>query len=454
VTDPSLVQIVQFGPTEFELIGESIGSTTLTLWFGEPDDEQQVLRYLIRVSAEQDLGRAEYGELQDRINELFPNSMIQLIPVLDKLIVRGQARDAKEAAEILSILSGNSIDQTGRLQGPGAQFNLGPTGTFPGQFEEGISADNLINLMEVPGEQQIMLKVRVAELSRSAIRDIGADFAIDRGDFTFSSLLGGGQGPVRAVLNTEDVTLALSALSGNSYSKILAEPNLITLNGRPASFIAGGQFAVPTVVGVGGVEAASTDFQSFGTQLSFTPTLVDKDRIRLTVVPTLSSLNQDNAVGGIPGLDTRTVSTTVDLREGQWLAIAGLIQDQQSGSETRVPWIGNMPVADIFFSGRTSARSETELVILVSPELVHPMEPEEVPLILPGMEVTEPNDCDFYLCGRYEGDPECQHRSTVWPLQQDRIVDAHFEALEQAKSTGTYQKHQQFYIHGPVGFSR
>jgi pilus assembly protein CpaC len=81
------------------------------------------------------------------------------------------------------------------------------------------------------------------------------------------------------------------------------------------------------------------------------------------------------------------------------------------------------------------------------------MEPEQVPLILPGMEVTEPNDCDFYFCGRYEGDPECQHRSTVWPLQQDRIVDAHFRAVNEAKAAGTYQKCQQYYIHGPVGFS-
>ncbi len=455
VTNPALLEIVEFSPTEFELIGQEVGDTTLTLWFGESGQEQQVLRYLIRVSEQENLGQTEYGDLEQRINELFPDSMVQLIPVLDKLIVRGQARDSQEAARILSILSGHSIDQTGQLQGPGTQLNLGPVASLAGQYEESIPSNNLINLLEVPGEQQIMLKVRVAELSRAAMRSMGTDFQFDRGEFSFSSLLtGGGGGAVRAVLDTEDVTLALNAISSNSYSKILAEPNLMTLNGQPASFVAGGQFAVPTVVGVGGVGAATTNFQSFGTQLSFTPTLIDKDRIRLTVVPTFSSINNGNSVNGIPGLDTRTVSTTVDLREGQWLAIAGLIQDMQAGAENRVPWIGNIPGVDMLFSNRTTNRSETELIILVSPELVHPLEPEEVPLILPGMEVTEPNDCDFFLGGRSEGDPICHHRSTVWHLQQDRIVDAHREAFSEAKTTGSYKKCEQYYIHGSVGFSR
>ncbi len=420
VSDPAYVEVVQFGPTEFELIGNTVGHTTLTLWFGQPGADSQVLRYLVRVSSEEEIDESEaneYGDLEDRLNELFPNSMVKLIPVLDKLIVTGQARDAKEASEILTILGGQSIDQAGQLLGPGSFMNLGPVAPIPGTDD--VQASNLINLLEVPGEHQIMLKVRVAELSRAAMREIGWDLQITDGDFTLSSLLAG-DGPFSAVLESSDVTLLLNALSSNSYSKILAEPNLVTLNGQPASFVAGGQFAVPTAVGIDGIGAATTTFQSFGTQVAFTPTLFDKDRIRLTVVPTFSSVNSGLSVNGIPGLDTRTVSTTVDLREGQWLAIAGLIQDNQAGGETRVPYLGDIPVVGNVFTNRSTTRSETELIILVSPELVHPLEAEEVPLLLPGMEVTEPNNCDFYFGGYYEGDPRCQHRSTVWPLQQER----------------------------------
>ena len=141
---------------------------------------------------------------------------------------------------------------------------------------------------------------------------------VNWGEFAFSSALGV-TGAARAILDSTDVDIALDFLASNSYSKILAEPNLVTLSGQSASFISGGEFAVPTVVGVEGVGAATTSFRGFGTQVSFTPTVLDKDRIRMVVIPTVSSLNSDNSVNGIPGLDTRSVETTVDLREGQWL---------------------------------------------------------------------------------------------------------------------------------------
>ncbi len=454
ITDPNIVDFTEFSPTEFEVIGGQEGHTTVTLWFGAPGEQVEVLRYLVRVGQDEevpDLDRSQYGDLQERINELFPNSYVQLIPVLDKLIVRGQARDSAEAARILGMLSGQATDQAGRLLGPGSLVNLGPAARLPGEDE--VQARNLINLLQVPGEQQIMLKVRVAELTRSALRSMGVDLEINRGEFQFSSLLGTG-GAFSAVLDTADVTLALQAITTNSYSKILAEPNLVTQNGQSASFVAGGQFAVPTVVGVGGVGAVSTSFQNFGTQLTFFPTIIDKDRIRLSVTPTFSTVNQANAVNGIPGLNTRTVTTTVDLREGQWLAIAGLLEDVQGGSKVRVPVVGDIPFVGTLFSRRTVEREETELLILVSPEFVHPLEAEEVPLILPGMEVTEPNDWDFFAYGRYEGDPECQHRSTVWPIQKERIFDAHWQARRAAKQRPQFQQSQEYYVHGAHGFSR
>lgn len=452
ITNPEILEVVQFSPTEFEMIGGGTGQTTLTFWFapapgGPPDGE--VLRYLVRVSPNEvldDQRKIEYEDLERKINELFPNSFIHLIPVADKLIVRGQARDSQEAAEILSVLRG---DQGGPGGGGGPGQNLRLGAAAPAYISRvNLPPSNLVNMLDVPGEMQVMLKVRVAELSRTALRQIGSQMNLNFGDFsfTFSPAATG----ATAVLNTEDVKLTIDALSSNSYGKILAEPNLVTLSGHPAHFIAGGEFAVPTVVGVGGVGAVSTNFRGFGTQLTFTPTVVDKDRIRLVVAPSFSSRNAANDVGGIPGLDTRAVSTTVDLREGQWLAIAGLIQDQQNGSKVRVPGLGDIPILDTLFSRREVKREETELLILVSPELVHPMEPEEAPLILPGMEVTEPGDWSFFLAGAYEGCPDCDHRSTVWPVVKREM----WQARRDAKAQSRYQRSEDRYIQGPHGFSR
>jgi len=452
ITRPNVAEVVQFSPTEFEIIGLDVGITSMTLWFGGADEQRTVLRYLIKVSRDEaieDRRILEYHELQDMINEMFPNSGIQLIPIADKLIVRGEARDAEELAQILSVLRARGSGIGANNAGFGALgISQGDAATVhPGATP--LPTTNLINLLTVPGEQQVMLKVRIAELSRTALRELGVDFAVAGNNFFISSILGN-QGNISAILDGGDVELMIKAFSSNSYSKVLAEPNLVTLSGRTATFIAGGQFAVPTIVGVGGAEAVSTQFQGFGTQLSFTPTVLDKDRVRLQVVPTFSELNTANSVGGIPGLDTRSVSTTVDMREGQWLAIAGLIEDKQRGSKARIPLLGDIPLVDTLFSNRSVDRNETELLVLVSPELVHPMEPEQMPLLVPGLEVTEPDPSAFFFEGKIEGHPGCHHRSTVWPNDRARICEAIHEAKQQAQ----FQKSQGYYFSGEHGFSQ
>ncbi|MFT5527296.1 MAG: pilus assembly protein CpaC, partial [Pirellulaceae bacterium] len=230
--------------------------------------------------------------------------------------------------------------------------------------------------------------------------------------------------------------------STNGYGKILAEPNLVTLSGQPATFIAGGEFAVPTAVGIDGVSAATTSFRGFGTQLSFTPTVMDKDKVRLLVAPSFSSINSTNAVGGIPGLNIRAVTTTVDLREGQWLAIAGLIQDEQGGERKRIPFLGDIPIVGAAFGDQSTTRDETELIILVSPELVHPLEPEKAPLLLPGMRVTESTNRDFFLGQKIEGQPDVHYRSTVWTAQKNQM-----------RASRNAHQRKSYYICGPQGFS-
>eukprot|EP00913_Durusdinium_trenchii_P005690 g5308.t1 len=450
VADPSLVEFVPFGPREVQFIGKSVGSTSVTIWHGEVG-QQQSLSMLVTVEPDEEpesRRRLEYRELQKMINELFPNSRIQLIPIADKLIIRGQARDEQEATQIMSIVRERGAISPGDFTGFGA--STGTLGTaadpFPGGADLPESA--VISLLKVPGEKQVMLKVRIAELSRSGARNLGADLNVNLGDFLFSTALTGGAGNIFATNTFRENTIntALSALESNGTAKILAEPNLVVLSGQTANFIAGGQFAVPTVVGVGGAQAATTSFQGFGTQLTFTPTVLDKDRIRLQVAPSFSTLNGGNSVNGIFGLDTRSVNTTVELREGQVLAIAGLLQEQMSGASSRVPFIGDIPLLNTVFSSKSVSRDEKELLILISPELVHPLEPENAPLLLPGMEVTEPDDLEFFIRGHIEGRPDCDHRSTVWWMYKHRMRMARRE-YDNIRRSG------EFYLQGPHGFS-
>lgn len=465
IADPAILDVTQYGPTEFEFFGKRSGETTLSMWFIDEIGQEQVLRYLVHVGTDQEEQRRaelEYGELQDRINELFPYSQIELIPIADKLIVRGQARDVEEASRILSIIraggdagggwGGGAAGGWGGGWGGGAVTG-GPVATLPDAPDLPIA--NVINLLDVPGEHQVMLKVRIAELTRTALRELGMSFSIGGNDWGITSIMGGA-GNLSAILNDSiDLELFLKAYSSNGYGKILAEPTLVTLSGRPATFLSGGEFAVPTAVGIGGIGAATTAFRGFGTMLTFTPTVLDKDRIRLHVIPSFSTINNELAVDGIPGLNSRAVMTTVDLREGQWLAIAGLIQDQQGGTKGRIPFLGDIPFLGAPFMNESVRREETELVVLVSPELVHPMEAKQVPLILPGMDVTEPNDKAFFCLQQIEGHPNVHHRSTVWPAYRDRLREAGFQAVHANRGVnGLYYQQQRYYMCGPQGFSQ
>jgi pilus assembly protein CpaC len=306
---------------------------------------------------------------------------------------------------------------------------------------------SVISMISVPGEQQVMLKVRIAELKRNAVRQMGVSFDVDIGEFFLSSMLGGaGNALINGTFDEDSFNLILGMLEQHGVAKILAQPNLVTLSGKTATFIAGGQFAVPTVVGVGGAQAATTSFQGFGTQLTFTPTVLDKDRIRLQVNPQFSSINAENSVNGIFGVDTRGASTVVDLREGQVLAIAGLIQEQQSGARSRVPYLGAIPGLGLLFNDKNTTKEETELVMIVSPEIVHAMEPEEAPSLLPGMELTEPTDYDFFMRSQIEGRPNCNHRSTVWPKYRDQLINPRLYL-------SNYFSTENFYVQGPHGLS-
>ena len=408
VVDASICEVVQYTPREISVIGSGQGATHVTFWF--EDGSFRPVTYLVRVVPDpevQERREEQFGLLEEHLAELFPESKVELLVLADKLIVRGQARDAEEAAQILTVIRGQAVRQNDILSG---------TAASPFSREEtnrAMSPIQVINMLQIPGVQQVALRVKIAELNRSAARSIGVDLDMNfsQGELLLRSLINAAAGGTASILGSfdgGDLEFGIHYLEEHGVIRMLSEPTLVTLSGRPATFIAGGEFAVPTTVGVGGAAAVTTDFRAYGAIISFLPVVLDKDLIRLEVAPEFSQIN-DTTVNGTPGLDTRAVTTTVEMREGQTLAIAGLLDESMDAEkEGDLPWVSRI------FGRRSVTKNETELIILVTPELIHPMEPEAVPP-LPGFDVTEPSNCEFFLKGHLEGRPTQEYRSTVWP---------------------------------------
>lgn len=424
IADPSIIDVIQYSPRELSFIGLARGTTTMTMWF-EGQDEPIV--YLVKTIRDPNLDnqrRVDYGKLEKKINTLFPNSKVYLIPMSYKIIVRGQARDQQEAAHILAIIRGEVIAQDGSLFGGlgnaggyvnGGAYDLGGfgggsglDGIYGGGYG-GLLSSFIINELQVPGEFQISLRVRIAELNRSQARDLGVDFNVlfnNASQQIFTNLGAAGAASIGGIFENGDVSVFVRWLAANGTAKILTEPNVVVLSGRQARFLAGGEFAVPTTVGIGGAQGQTTSFRGFGTSLLVTPTVMDRDLIRISTIAEYSDINQGNAVGGIPGTDARRVETTVEMREGQTLALAGLLSHRTTTTVTRIPVLGDIPkIGPLLFSSKTSTQDENELLILITPEIVRPMDAHEVPPV-PGFEVTHPTDFEFYKYNMVEGAPD------------------------------------------------
>jgi pilus assembly protein CpaC len=493
-----------FENKQLSITGMRTGSTILNLWFGEPNDPagQTVLSFLLRVlpdpEARQRLERV-YDALALEINKLFPDSVVRLSLAGDKLVVSGQAKDIIDAYNILRVVRANAPGGPGGAGGGGrggqggganalAQIPMGSTtmlgnnpdtgglvaATTPGQVDPFTGASisnpvgtlptidnyvlaggpNVINLLRVPGEQQIMLRVTVAEVDRTAARSIGLDFSVLNAQkvTVFGSTLTGlagtttgttnsGSGNMAAVLDNGLISATITALRNLNFARTLAEPNMTTTNGQPAFFLAGGQFPVPITTGATLTGLQGVQYVPYGVQLRFVPYITDKDRVRLVVSSVVSTrdLSTGATIGGasVSGLTTRSFVSTVELRDGQTLAVAGLLQTSYGAVALRVPFFGDLPVAGRLFAQDGTSSSEQELVILVTPVLVHPYDPKQVPP-LPGSDIFEPGDLEFYLLGR---------------LESRRTYDYRTGVRTDIPRMARYRHCDDVFINGPHGYS-
>lgn len=284
-------------------------------------------------------------------------------------------------------------------------------------------SEKVLNFLEVAGGKQVQLYVKFAEVSKTATNALGINFGGTDGVSIFGS--NGGQisplsmanglfiapppSPSANLFGTGSVgntsfAYYIQAMRQNNLLRILAEPNLVTMSGQEASFLAGGEFPVPIAQGDSGAGtgggAITVEYREFGVRLRMTPIVLGNGKIRLKVAPEVSDLDFTTAVRfsgfTVPGLTSRKVETTIEIGEGQSFAIAGLLNNNITASREVTPLLGDLPVIGALFRSIRYQRKETELVVMVTPKLVEPMNPGQVPM-LPGEKWRDPNEAELFL---------------------------------------------------------
>lgn len=379
LASPDTVEVMLLSPRQVYLTGKAAGATNMTLW-GQGDAVMAV--YDLDVSPDQ-------TQLKRMISSVLPNERgIRVVTSGKNIILTGSASSATSMATALSLAE-----------------------TFaPGKVQ---------NLLSVGGVHQVMLEVRVAEMNRNVLQRLGINFSLMTGGNILHTMIGGlttyASGALSATANVNAVvspnlggsttiTGFIDALKENGLVKVLAEPNLICLSGKSASFLAGGEVPIPIPQALGTV---AIEYKPFGVGLNFTPVVLEGGRISVQVNPEVSELDYELGVTinswRIPGLTTRRASTTVELASGQSFAIAGLIKDTTRESIKKFPGLGDLPVLGALFRSSEFRKNETELVIIVTPHLVKPLDMAKQ--TLPTDALKDPTPYEFFIKGQLEGKP-------------------------------------------------
>jgi pilus assembly protein CpaC len=385
VANPNIADIATLSERTIYVLGRAPGRTTMTLLSVEG---QLIANVEIQVVP-------DLAEFRERLQEILPNEEIEVRTANDGIVLSG------------TVSSGQVLDRALELAGRYA----------PGRVS---------NMMMVGGSQQVMLRVRFAEMSRSVSRELGVSLGVAGSAFggDGGATLGtGGQnatGPVSFGIgqalpanvagrsgalgvsfgtNSLQLSVMLEALEANGVVRTLAEPSLSALSGATATFNAGGEFAVPVQTENG----VSVEFRPFGVVMQFTPTVVSDETINLQLSAEVSAIDSTllNTNSGVPGLRTRSASTTVEMRDGESFAIAGLLQDDFRDSIGQVPWLGDIPVLGALFRSASYQREQSELVIIVSAHLVSPTRGEA--LALPTDRIRIPTENELFLLGLTAG---------------------------------------------------
>lgn len=365
VADPEVAEAMATSNRSFFLRGKLPGATTVLIY--NTDGE---IAELIDVEVELGL-----DELRADLESLLPGEDIIVYPVHDGIYLDGQLTTAS-AVEMAVQLAERYV---------------------PGGVANGLS---------VGQSQQVMLEVRFLEAARNTVKEIGFGNTFDANDVvgsTEGSTVSGLASKTLAIfknVGTENIDVQLQALEEKGVVRTLAEPNIVALSGDTANFLAGGEFPIPVASKDGEI---TVEFKKFGISLDFTPTVLGGDLVNLRVRPEVSAIDRQNGVRtnsiDIPGISVRRADTTVELRDGQAFAVAGLLQNDYSNDVRQTPWLGKVPVLGSLFSSKRYQRNESELVIIVTPRLVQPAAHQQL-LASPLDAFEEPSEMELFLLNK------------------------------------------------------
>ncbi len=393
VADPEIADIILISEKELYVNGLHSGVTNLSIW-----GKGRFTSATVTVEADLTL-------LKEKLHQILPGQKI-----------------AVQAA-------GDSVVLSGEVTGPVAQETaLSLASSFGGGKKE-----KVVNLLHIGGVQQVMVEVRLAEIDRTVIDQMGINWialsssgnifvqqinalnaltALTRtfsGTSSAQSLSSNLQGIASFKGGGLIWTIFFNILKQNNLGRVLAEPNLVTTSGQQASFLAGGEYPVPSPQPSGGGTTATVtvEYKPYGVTLNFTPTVLDGDMIAMKLEPEVSELDPTVTVQvagfSIQGFLDRKMSTHLEVHDGQTIAMAGLLKNLDTNVVNKFPWLGDVPVLGNLFRSSSWQKQETELVVLVTPHLVKPVTPGTARM--PDDKWIDPNDSEKYLLGWIQGQP-------------------------------------------------
>jgi pilus assembly protein CpaC len=358
ISNPEIAEAVMVRPDQVLVNGKGFGQVNFIAW-EKSDSKFLVFDVFVR---------ANLSLIDSQIRALFPRDDIRLSQANGSVVLSGTVTDPATVAQADSVVQAAGFKTVNMLASP------------------------------VKNASQVQLQIRVAEVSKNKLRDLGSSFAYQGGPGSGGFISGGGPGALSEVTNgllkgTFSSAMNVFLMGGNTYNMIramqqngtlraLAEPNLIAMDGQVASFLAGGEFPIPVVQsGGGGNAAVSIVFKEYGVRLNFKPTIIDEDHIRLELEPEVSTIDFANGVRFqgfvVPALRTRRARTGVELRDGQSFALAGLLDNSETRNLSKVPVLGDIPILGNLFKSTQFQK----LVFIVTADLVKPVNRDDLPTI-------------------------------------------------------------------------
>lgn len=373
VGNPEIADVVALSDESLYILGKKIGSTNISI-----ADTSGKIMSVIDVAVTHDI-----DALKAKMHELAPGDVVEVRPAGDSIVLGGRVASADRLRQLMMVAE---------------------------QYAPG----KVTNMLSVAGSQQVLLKVRFAEVQRSVLKDIGFSnsLSVASGDDLFSVAAGDGINPeafasglVNLVSGDFSFLSIIDLLEEKGMVRTLAEPNIIALSGDSASFLAGGEFPIP--VAQDSDESGTTitvEFKEFGVGLAFTPTVLGESSINLELETEVSSIDPSVSVTTqditVPGLKVRRADTTVELRDGQSFAIAGLLQDDFEDTVRAIPGIGSVPILGALSRSTDFMRQQTELVIIIQAHLVQPTTADM--LASPADRSLPPTEFDLFMLGNIE----------------------------------------------------